>query len=245
MNTSPNWLKPNPPPRLARNEIHVWRLRLEPDAAEEWRLTECLAPDELARAQRFRFEPDRRRFILRRTRLRQILADYLGVTPVAVCFSNNEHGKPAIVGVAEAGDLRFSYSHSADVALLAVTLEREVGADLEQHRAMPDALQLASAFFAPAEVAALKQLPETELESAFFDCWTRKEAFIKALGLGLSFPLNAFVVSLGEPVRLLELHGAPPPVGAWTLHSLSVGPGFSAALAVEGVVTEVRCWDWQ
>ncbi len=218
---------------------------MEPDAAEEWRLTECLAPDELARAQRFRFEPERRGFRLRRARLRQVLAGYLDVAPAAVCFSNNVHGKPAIVGVAETGDLRFSYSHSADIALLAVTLEREVGVDLEQHRAMRDALQLASAFFAPAEVVALKQLPETELESAFFDCWTRKEAFIKALGLGLSFPLNAFVVSLGEPARLLELHGAPPSAGAWTLHSLSVGPGFSAALAVEGVVAEVRCWDWR
>jgi 4'-phosphopantetheinyl transferase len=218
---------------------------LEPDAEEGGRLSECLAADELARAQRFRFEPDRRRFMLRRVRLRQILADYLGVAPAAVRFSNNEQGKPAIVGVTEAGDLRFSYSHSADVALLAVTLGREVGVDLEQHRAMPDALQLASAFFAPAEVVALKQLPEPELESAFFDCWTRKEAFIKALGLGLSFPLNAFVVSLGEPARLLELHGASPSPGDWMLRSLPVGSGFSAALTVEGVVAEVRCWDWQ
>jgi 4'-phosphopantetheinyl transferase len=242
---TPNWLKPGDKPQLGRNEIHVWRLRLEADAGARSELVAWLAPGELARAQGFRFEPARRDFLLRRAMLRHVLGDYLDVAPAAVRFSTNEYGKPAVVTIAALDDLRFSYSHSGKLALLAVTRGREVGVDLEQHWPMPDALQLASSFFASGEVAALKQLPEAELEPAFFDCWTRKEAFIKALGLGLSFPLNRFAVSLGEPARLLELHDAPTPPGDWTLRSLPVGPGFSAALAVEGADVEVRCQDWR
>lgn len=223
--------------------MHVWRLNLEEDAAGESPSSACLAPDERARAARLLVAAARRGFICRRARLRQVLAEYLGVAPDAVRFVTNAYGKPAVAGAAAAGDLRFSYSHSGALAVLAVTRGREVGVDVEQRRSMPEALQLATSFFAPSEVAALTRLSAAEREPAFFDCWTRKEAFIKALGLGLSFPLNQFAVSLGEPARLLELHGAPPPPGSWTLRSLAVGPGFSAALAVAGTDAAVQCWE--
>jgi 4'-phosphopantetheinyl transferase len=243
-NTLPLWPQPATLPPLERRVVHVWRLRLSTALAEQTPRADCLAADELARARAFRFEPDRRHFLRRRALLRQVLAAHLGVAPAAVRFIANEHCKPALVGAAGAHPLRFSYCHSADLALLAVTCDRDVGVDLELHRPLPDARQIAASFFAPIEVAALQRVPQAEWESAFFDCWTRKEAFSKALGLGLLLPLNAFAVALGEPARLLELHGAPPPPDAWTLRSLPVGRGFSAALAVEGSKPTVCCWDW-
>ena len=239
----PAWRRPGGPPRIETGSVQLHRVRLEAGPDEERELAACLPADEIAAAGRFRFERDRRNFTLRRALLRRILAGYLGVAAAAVRFVANEFGKPSVADAADVGDLRFSYSHSGDQALLAVTLGRELGVDLEQHRAIPDALQMAESFFAPREVAALKALPADELAAAFFACWTRKEAFIKALGLGLSFPLNAFAVSLEEPASLLELHGVPPPAGAWTLQSLPVGAGWSAALVVQGAGWDVACWD--
>jgi 4'-phosphopantetheinyl transferase len=218
------------------------RLPLQVTERARRQLAACLSGDEQDAARRFRFERDRQNFTVQRALLRQVLGDYLGLEPSAVRFAVNTYGKPQIPHDLNRGDLRFSYSHSADWALLGVTRGRELGVDVEQRRPMSDAGQMASSFFAASEVAALEKLPPAEMEAAFFACWTRKEAFLKALGQGLSFPLNAFAVSLDEPARLLELRGAPPAPDAWVLRSLDFGAGFAAALAMAGPDAEVR---WQ
>lgn len=231
------WQPPFEIPRLASDEVHVWRINLA--VADEADAPECLSDDELARAQRFRFVTERRRFLNRRVRLRQGLARYLNCAPRVLRFGANAFGKPTL---ANEPSLRFSFSHSADLALLAVAREREVGVDVELQRPLPEARRMAQSFFAPDELAALASLPEDAFVPGFFECWSRKEAFVKALGLGLSFPLDSFVVSVGQPAELLEVHGLPPPPASWTLLDLEVGAGFSAALAVEGANVTVRCW---
>lgn len=222
--------------------MHVWHLSLPAEDAVATRVAACLTPEEQATAQRFVFAPLRRAFALRRALLRHVLADYLGRPPASLRFLTGAHGKPSLADLPPGEDLRFNFSHSGEFALLAVTRGREVGVDIEQHRPKLDALGLAASCFAPAEVAALRKLAPAEVPAAFFAGWTRKEAFIKALGLGLSFPLDAFAVSLDEPAQLLQVRGVPPTPDEWTLRTLPVGPGYSAALALPGPAPVLRLW---
>jgi 4'-phosphopantetheinyl transferase len=174
--------------------------------------------------------------------LRAILGRYLGSDPRRLRFHSNHYGKPSLAE--PAGWLRFNLSHSGGLALVAVTLDHELGVDVEQVRADLAGLSIAEQFFSPAEVATLRALPEPDRLQAFFNCWTRKEAFVKARGEGLSFPLKRFDVSLapGEPAALLATHDDPAEAGRWTLHALSPGPGYVAAVAVYGPIMRVECW---
>jgi 4'-phosphopantetheinyl transferase len=219
--------------------VHVWRFESGRGPTAAPGFTDCLSGEERARAQALRVEAARQSFVGSRAHLRHTLARYVGAGPAELRFETGEYGKPGLAG---AGELRFSLSHSADLALLAVTSGREVGVDLEWHRSLPEARDIVAAHFARTEAAALAALPDAAFTPAFFDCWTRKEAFIKALGLGLSFPLNAFAVSLGQPALLLELHGVAPPPDAWTFRTLEVAEGCSATLVVQGAGSQVRCW---
>jgi 4'-phosphopantetheinyl transferase len=230
------WAPPPPDPALAADEIHVWRLAL--DLPAEWlsRLRESLAPDERARAARFLFEVHRGRFLAARAFLRAVLARYLGCESVAVDFAYGPHGKPSLAGAAGALGLRFNLSHSADRALLAITRGPDLGIDLEQVRALTDFEQLARRFFAPREVAALAEVPLSERERAFFTCWTRKEAYLKACGDGLARPLEGFAVALrpGEAARILDVAGDPDEAARWSLRAFDPWPGFVACVAVRG-----------
>ena len=164
-----------------------------------------LAADEQARAERFHFERDREHFIVARGVLRAILGRYLNRAPERLSFCYGAHGKPALAGEAGADAIRFNVSHSHGVALYAVTRGREVGIDLERIRFDLAVLEIAERFFSRREVATLRTLPTEAQRQAFFRCWTRKEAYIKARGEGLSLPLDQFDVSLapGEPAALL------------------------------------------
>jgi 4'-phosphopantetheinyl transferase len=235
--------KPAPvAPVLGSEEVHVWRLTLrQPQECLE-RLNRTLAPDERDRAERFYFDRHRERFVAARGLLRVILGLYLCRQPESVHFRYGTYGKPAL---AVCDPLHFNLSHSGDAALLGVTRVRELGVDLEQVRPRPYLEDIARRFFAPAEVAALAALASEDRELAFFNCWTRKEAFIKAGGEGLSRPLDQFTVSLrpGEPARLLEVAGDPDEASRWTLHSLAPWPGFVACLAVRGHEGALCRWD--
>jgi 4'-phosphopantetheinyl transferase len=186
---------------------------------------------ERARANRFVYERDRRRFINVHAAMRMVLATQLAVPPRSVNLVAGEHGKPRLAG--SALDLRFNLSHSGERALLALTLAREVGVDIEQHRTC-DTSSLARCAFSPAEFEALERLPPRDRAIAFYRGWTRKESFIKARGDGFSFPLDGFDVSLEADGPLLGCRAAPAEIERWTVLNVPVEPGYSAALTVEG-----------
>ena len=227
---------------LEPGQVHVFRLALDLPTTRMAHLVGLLSPDEAARAARFRFEVDRQRFTAGRGQMRCILAAYLRLPPTALIFSYNPHGKPALVN---APGLHFNLSHSAGVGLLAVCAEQSVGIDNESIRPQVERDNIARRFFAPQEAAALQALPPEQQLLAFFTCWTRKEAYIKARGQGLHIPLDQFVVSLapGEPARLLTREPGAP-AGPFTLAAIDPGSGQAAALAVEGEINTLRLWDW-
>ncbi len=240
------WSEPDKlAPSLREHEIHVWRLCVPRAASIRPHVEPLLAAEEVARAERFHFEQHRLIYILGRGLLRMLLGSYLGHPAKELRFSTNEHGKPTLATEPSTG-LQFNLSHSGDWIVHAVTRGRAVGIDIEQVRPRTNLEAIARRFFSPQEVAVLFALPEAEREAAFFRCWSRKEAYIKAVGRGMSIPLDAFDVSLapGEPARLLEARGEAIAPGPWDMQALDVTAGYAAAVAAHGTGWSVRCWDW-
>ena len=236
------------PTRLELNdpEIHVWRASLEEPPADERAWLETLSEDERLRAQRFHFERDRKRFVVGRGILRALLGRYLGGEPASVQFRYGDRGKPYLAGEMSESRLCFNVSHSQGLALYAFARGREIGIDLEFARSLPDAENIALRFFSPSEKAAFRALAPNEKEAAFFKCWTRKEAYVKAVGDGLAFPLHQFDVSVspGEPAKLLTIKGCPEIAERWFLEDLTPAPDYAAAVAVEGSGWQLNCWQW-
>jgi 4'-phosphopantetheinyl transferase len=231
---------------LGPDEVHVWRAALDQTASCVRSLWQTLAMDERARAERFRFQKDREHFIVARGLLRALLGRYLAMEPSQLRFSYSLHGKPALAWDSGGDGLRFNVSHSHRLALFAISYGRELGIDVERIRAGVASEQTAERFFSPSEVAVLCSLPSHLRTTAFFHCWTRKEAYIKARGEGLSLHLDQFAVSLapGEPPALLSTQQGPHEAWRWSLQELNPGPGYVAALAVEGHHWKLRCWQW-
>lgn len=229
---------------LGGDEVHVWRARLARDPAEVERLLKVLAPDERERADRFHFRRDHNRFVVARAALRQILSGYLRVTPGRVRFTYSPYGKPGLAG--EPCDLKFNVSHSNEVALYAFARGCEVGLDVEFVREDFAGMDIAEQFFSAREVAMLGRLPPDARPRAFFNCWTRKEAYIKARGEGLSHPLDRFAVSLapGEAAAIISTDDDPLEVSRWWLRELWPAPGYVAALALRGAARRVSLWEW-
>jgi 4'-phosphopantetheinyl transferase len=239
----------SPPPAglaLSGDDVHVWRASLDLPAARVQCLQHTLTANELNRAERFYFQKDRERFIVARGLLRGILGRYLDMAPDQLRFCYSPHGKPALVGGSGGDVLRFNLSHSHGLALYAITCNRQVGVDLEYIRPIPEAERIAERFFSAQENAVFRALPQNKRLEAFLNCWTRKEAYIKARGEGLSLPLDQFYVSLasGEPTTLLNIIGDPQEATRWALRKLKPGPGYVAALAVEGHGWRLACWQW-
>jgi 4'-phosphopantetheinyl transferase len=212
-------------------DVHLWTVRLEASEANFARALACLSPEEIARAERFRFDRHRRTFVLGRAALRALLASHLGIAAGEVRFVYGPHGKPAL---AEAScPVRFNTSNSGDLAAFAFVSGCEIGVDLERHRALQDIERIAERFFSAEETAELLELSGAERTTAFFDCWTRKEAYIKAVGGGLSVPLDSFHVTLrpGVPARLLSLAGSVDAARGWTLQAFTPSPGYAGAIA--------------
>lgn len=230
-----------PTPAPAACQVDVWRLSLTAPEAARARLWESLSEPERGRAERFAFERDRARFVVAHGALRSILSSYAQIPAPQLELESGPGGKPR---VASPGELRFNLSHSGDAALVAVTWDREVGIDLEAVRAIDDLDALAATCFSPTERRALAAVPEALRLPAFFDGWTRKEAFLKLLGDGLSRPLDSFDVSLapGEEPALLRVAGAS--AGEWTLQAIEVGAAYRAALASPGPAPVIRLREW-
>lgn len=244
---SPLWHRPPNVLKLDSDEVHVWRCNLDQPRPTVQSLLHALTADERTRADRYYFEKDRSHFIVSRGSLRAILSRYLCVQPHQLRFRYSSYGKPALVYEFGEDSIRFNMSHSNGVALFAATRTRELGIDIEWIR--PDLAQqeIAERFFSSEEVRILRALPEEMRVEAFFNCWTRKEAYVKAKGEGLSMPLDRFEVSLvpGTPAALLKTGNDPLEAARWSLRELFPGDGFAAAIAVQGNGWELKCWRWQ
>ena len=221
---------------VADGAVELVRVRLDAELEATDELAQCLSDAERLRAGRFVFERDRRRFIVGRARLRRLLALRLGTRADLVELDYGRRGKPRLAGGFAESDLRFNVSHCGDVALYAFSSGREIGVDVEAVRELRDADGVAARFFSCRENEAYLALDPRDRPLGFFHCWTRKEAFVKALGDGLHFPLDAFDVSLapGEPARILRVADVAGSACGWTLHDVDLGlePRFAAAVVV-------------
>ncbi len=232
---------------LCGDDVHVWGAALDLPAVRLASLNELLSPDERRRAGGFRFDVDRRRFIAARGLLRVILGHYLGMPPRQVTLTYGEQGKPQLAPSAAPADLSFNLAHSAGLAVYALRWGRPVGVDLEEVRSLPDLAELVAGTLSPREQAQLSGLPLEQQTEAFFKCWTRKEAYLKATGQGLAGDLSQVEVSLapGEPARLISVNNDVLAAAQWTLHDLSLHPSYVACVAVPGPAAGVslRHWD--
>jgi 4'-phosphopantetheinyl transferase len=231
---------------LVDDEVCVWRVSLNGSASEIGGLKLMLSSEELERAERFRFEADWQRSIIGRGCLRFLLGKILNLPANGLRFEYDELGKPRLIPIQENG-LRFNVSHSGDLVLIAITKDRAVGVDVEKIRADLDLDGLAARFFSINECIGLASLTGPEKYEAFFTCWTRKEAYLKARGDGLSMPLDQFDVSVlpHQEARLLESRHDPAEATRWTLQPVGVPAGYVATVAAAGSDWKLQCRDWE
>jgi len=225
--------------------VDVWSVRLD-EPAKAGSEVVVLSPDEIARASRFHFEKDRIHFTRCRAALRGLLADYLAIPAAEIRFEYLNSGKPQLTAEQNPSVLQFNVSHSANMALIAVGSEHRLGVDIEQIRGDVDTTVLAERFFSLRERAGLRSLPDHLRVPGFFACWTRKEAFLKATGEGLSFPLADFSVTTHPDLdpELEEIKGSTDDGKQWFLADLSVVEGFSATVARERSPYRLETYAW-
>ena len=231
--------------KLVDNEVHVWRAQLELPSSQAQELRGTLTDDELDRANRFSFGIDRQRFITARGTLRSILSRYITIDPSHLRFHYNQYGKPSLAPEFSAYLLNFNLSQSGSMALYAITRKMEIGVDVERVRSDFDYEEIGERFFSANEAAILRTLPIEKKLEAFYNCWTRKEAYLKAQGKGLSLPLDNFDVSFapGEPSIVLITKNGLQESSPWTLRDLKPGIGYVGALAAKGIGCRLRYWD--
>jgi 4'-phosphopantetheinyl transferase len=215
--------------------VHVWVARLDCDESALRELEVTLSPDEISRAARFHFAEDRNHYVIARGVLRELLGRYLLQAPEGVRFSYGPRGKPFIMG--SEGNLCFNVSHSGDLAVYAIARERNLGIDVEQIAPDSAGEDIARRYFSAREIQDLQGLDAADRVQGFFRCWTRKEAYLKATGMGLHTPLDSFSVSIlpGEPARFLG--GVEP---GWQLAAYDPGEGYAAALVYDGGPSSVE-----
>lgn len=248
-NTNPTITYPRAMLELPASDVHVWTMPLDLNSAKLNALESCLSEAECERANRFRFDQHRRRFTAARGYLRNILGLYLEDDPANVKFRYGPRGKPALESGATANgsNLHFNLAHSEELAMLAVSRTGPVGIDLERVRVLEDAEELVTRFFCPAEAAAFRVLPPQLKPTAFFNLWTRKEAWLKATGEGIGHSLHRVQVSFlpGEPVKLLQMPADLGNAQEWSLLELVTWHGFTAALACWGAAPRVCYRTWE
>jgi 4'-phosphopantetheinyl transferase len=233
------------PAGLSANDVHLWRVDLETIRAEEARWQSVLSEDEGKRAARFHFSADRQRFTAARAWLRMILGAYLQAQPEELRFTYSAKEKPTLAPPFAESALQFNLSHSGGVALYTVTREQEIGVDIEEVRTNSDLEGIAKRFFSAAEQQQLEGFHGEEKVQAFFRCWTRKEAYIKATGDGLSLPLRQFDVSLeaGSSHALLATRPDPSEAAQWRLCEVPAGEGYAAAICRRGGEFRLSAWN--
>lgn len=230
---------------LKTNEIHIWRAFISSDQVENYK--NLLTDEEMYRAGKYFFERDRQRYILSRGILKKLLSSYAKVKPENIQFIYNKYGKPYLNMPSRSVEIQFNISHSEDIILLAFTYGHKIGIDIEYQRAEFADMKIAEHFFSPAEISALAMLPDNMRKKAFFECWTRKEAFIKAKGQGLTIPLDGFEVSVmpDEPAQLLNIYDDPEEVKRWMMMNIETGGNYCGALVTESDTYSVFFYDWK
>jgi 4'-phosphopantetheinyl transferase len=229
---------------LPEEEVHLWRIDLSALRTGEDRWQRILSSDEAARAARYRFQVDRQRYAISRGVLRTILGSYLRIDPVCIAFSYSAREKPSLSSVHAESGITFNISHSGEVTLLAFTRNRDIGVDVEEIGRKSDLEAIARRFFSAHEQKQLFALPPEARSEAFFRCWTRKEAYIKATGDGLSLPLSQFDVSIapGDCDALIATRPDATEAARWSMREIPAGAGYIGALCVRGRDWELRGW---
>ncbi len=231
---------------VERNHLVIWRLQLDYQSGELNQYKSLLSSSELIKSEKFHFDKDRNRFIISHGVLRKILSTYTGLRPEEIKISENRYGKPFVQPGTADNDIRFNISHSHRGVLLAFSSGIELGVDLEFQRSDFPTLDIVKRFFSEREIADFLSVAVSDRVQAFYNCWTRKEAYIKARGMGLSIPLESFDVSLipGQPA---ELRKAPDDgiAGEWRVMDLNVWGGYSGAICIEKEVVSIKVQDWE
>ncbi len=239
-----NWSLGPLPRSLALNEVHLWRANQDLSSHTIDRYHQILSLDEQKRARRYHFERDRIRFVFRRGLLRKILGIYTNTAPGEFVFNCAKYGKPELDAGAGMERIHFNSSSSNGLVLLAFSRGLELGVDVERVREIPEMEEISRRFFTQAESRALSVFPAAERRPAFFSAWTCKEAFLKATGDGLSYPLDKFCVSItpGENSRLLCIEGDLEEAARWSILSFVPEADYIAALAVRSRVHQIKYW---
>jgi 4'-phosphopantetheinyl transferase len=239
MANSPPWKSASAARLLAEREVHVWRASLDVPSVVLRRLESSLNQDEKGRAEKFLVPKARERFVVARGILRELLATYLDIDPEKVELQYGPEGKPSLSSIHDS-KICFSVSHSQMMGLFGFARDSEIGVDIEQVKLDFKGMGIASHFFSTEEVAALANLPPELATEAFFGCWTRKEAYVKALGQGLSIPLRSFTVNFAEYKQLLRDERGT----AWSCCALDPAPGFVGAVVAQGESWNLGFWEW-
>jgi 4'-phosphopantetheinyl transferase len=237
------WQQPEEFPILDNNQVHLWRASLTLSNPKIEELMTYLAPDEIARANKFRFAQHRSRFIAARGILRQLLGKYLQVSPRSLTFTYSDRGKPQLP---ENSSLQFNLSHSQEYGLFGFTLNHLIGVDLEYQRAMPDALNIARRFFSVREFKMLESMPQEQQPRLFFQLWTAKEAYLKAIGTGLSGSLASIEISFDQdqsPYFSLSQENQIE-INGWSLYSCTPETNYLGAIAINEPILPQNLYYW-
>jgi 4'-phosphopantetheinyl transferase len=233
------WVPAATPPTLIDNELHVWRASLDLSSAVRERLQSRLNSEEKKRVEKLLIEKAREHFVAARGILRELLGAYLGVDAEKIAFRYGPEGKPSL-SPEHNSRISFNVSHSNGMGLFVFASDREIGADIEYVKPDFRGMEIASRFFSEEESAALAKLPPQERDEAFFGCWTKKEAYVKAHGQGLSIPLRSFTVEFSKSKQVLQDEAG----ARWSCYALEAAPGFAAAVVAAGENWTVKCWEW-
>jgi 4'-phosphopantetheinyl transferase len=236
-----NWKTPPSSAQLSPDEIHLWCVDLESIAIANSPKEAPLSDDEIGRAGRFHFERDRKRFAETRIALRKILSVYIPLKAHEIEFNYQQNGKPEISESQNCNCIRFNVSHSGNFAIIGVTLKRGIGVDIERYRKM-EFLEIARRYFSEREYGELQAIPAQDLQRHFFSCWTRKEALLKGLGVGIAHLLDQVSVTATGPAEITCFSGNPDVSQQWCLMDVNMDPDYAAAIAFEGKVVQVCQW---
>ena len=243
---SDEWQHPTNLLMLDLDRVHVWRAKLDLPALKVARLASILSPDEIARANRFRFARHRRRFIVARGILRQLLGNYLDIEPKDLQFDYGDRGKP-LLKLEQIDHLQFNLSHSHEYALYGFSYHHLIGVDLEYLRQMPDLLKIARRFFSPQEYKLLVEASDEARLELFFRLWTAKEAYLKAIGTGIADSLADVELAIDDVIspRLLAIKGDKLAAAKWSLCSCIPATGYIASVAIKTTpLASIEFWHW-
>lgn len=242
------WQSPSYPPVLDKHKVHIWRANLDLPESKVVYLATFLSTEELYRANKFRFPEHKRRFMVARAILRQLLGNYLDTSPESVQFNYGDRGKPKILESNTPSSLQFNISHSQEYALFGFTTGNLIGVDLEYFRKMPDAAKIAQRFFSPKEFDLIKNLTPEQQSRAFLKLWTAKEAYLKAIGTGLTGSLANIEIDFNEDssTLLFAINGNTIAQNNWSIYSCIPANNYAGAIAIKTQIDkeQICFWSW-